>query len=68
MQFPGADTEPAWDCGSEIRFRDIEGLRRWADWYRGPEAQVLRDGEERFMLTSERVVAATEPADTPLHR
>lgn len=52
--------EPAWDCVTEIGFRDLAGMRVWSDWYTGPQGAVLRDDEENFMDTAARVVVVTE--------
>jgi hypothetical protein len=52
--------EAAYDCVTEIGFRDLEGMRSWSAWYLGDEGVVLRDDEERFMDTSRRVVLVTD--------
>jgi hypothetical protein len=67
LRFDGSTTEPAYDCVTEFSFRDLDALRRWAAWYGGPGGKVLRDDEERFMLTVERVVIATETRNVSLH-
>jgi hypothetical protein len=54
---------PAYDCVTEIGFADLAGVRTWSDWYLGPEGQVLRDDEERFMDVARRVVVVTEVRD-----
>jgi hypothetical protein len=56
-------TEPAYDCVTEIGFDDLAGLRVWSDWYLGDGGRVLRDDEERFMDTTQRVVIVTEERD-----
>lgn len=52
--------EPAWDCITEIGFRDMAGVRVWSDWYAGPHGAVLREDEERFMDTAARVVVVAD--------
>jgi len=52
--------EPAWDCVTEIGFRDLAGMRVWSDWYAGPGGEVLRTDEENFMDTAARVVVVTD--------
>jgi len=51
---------PAWDCVTEIGFRDLAGMRVWSAWYRGPRGAVLREDEETFMDTAARVVVVTD--------
>jgi hypothetical protein len=52
--------EPAYDCVTEFLFDDLAGLRVWSDWYLGDAGKVLRDDEEEFMDTSQRVVLVTD--------
>jgi uncharacterized protein (TIGR02118 family) len=52
--------EPAWDCVTEIGFRDLAGMRVWSRWYAGPQGVVLREDEENFMDTAARVVVVTD--------
>lgn len=52
--------EAAWDCVTEIGFRDLAGMRVWSDWYAGPRGAVLREDEEKFMDTAARVVVVTD--------
>ena len=59
----GGSSGPAYDCVTEFGFDDLAGLRLWSDWYLGDEGKVLRDDEERFMDTSQRVVIVTEERD-----
>ncbi len=59
--------DPPFDCVTEFGFEDLEGLRRWTSWYLGPEGNVLREDEEKFMDTSRRVVVVTEEHRLP-HR
>ena len=56
----GAPATPLTTGVTEIGFADLEGVRVWSDWYRGPAGQVLRDDEERFMDVARRVVIVTE--------
>jgi uncharacterized protein (TIGR02118 family) len=56
----GGGSDPPYDCVTEFTFADMRALRQWTSWYAGPEAQVLRDDEERFMDTAQRVVVITE--------
>jgi hypothetical protein len=56
----GGTTDPAFDCIVEFGFDDLDGLRRWTSFYLGPEGQVLRDDEEKFMDVGRRVVVVTE--------
>ena len=63
----GSAMDQSYDCVTEFRFDDLAGLRRWSDWYLGPEGKVLRDDEENFMDTSRRVVVVTEERSHP-HR
>ena len=55
--------EPAYDCVTEIGFDDLSGVKLWSDWYLGEEGKVLRDDEETFMDTSQRVVMVTDERD-----
>jgi uncharacterized protein (TIGR02118 family) len=64
----GAGTAgPPYDCVTEFGFDDLDGLRKWTSWYLGPEGKVLRDDEERFMDTDQRIVIVTEEHRLP-HR
>jgi EthD domain len=54
------DTDPPYDCVTEIGFDDLAGMGRWTSWYLGDDGKVLRDDEERFMDTSKRVVIVTD--------
>jgi hypothetical protein len=63
----GGTTAPAFDCIVEFGFDDLDGLRRWTTFYVGPEGQVLRDDEEKFMDVGKRVVVVTEEHRRP-HR
>ena len=58
-----ARTDAAYDCVTEIGFDDLEGMRLWSRWYLGNEGKVLRDDEEHFMDTGQRVVIVTELLD-----
>jgi hypothetical protein len=60
LQLGGSSSEAAYDCVTEFCFDDLAGLRRWSDWYLGDAGKVLRDDEEHFMDTSQRVVIVTE--------
>jgi hypothetical protein len=60
----GSGARPAaYDCVTEIGFDDLAGLRVWSDWYLGDAGRVLRDDEEHFMDTTQRVVIVTEALD-----
>lgn len=59
---------PPYDCVTEFLFEDLNDLRRWSDWYLGDEGRVLRDDEENFMDTSQRVVLVTESHDIGAQR
>jgi hypothetical protein len=63
LQLGSGAAEPAYDCITEIGFDDLAGMRLWSEWYLGEGGQVLRDDEERFMDTSQRVVIVTEERD-----
>jgi len=56
-------TDAAYDCVTEIGFDDLGGMRLWSRWYLGDDGQVLRDDEDNFMDTSQRVVIVTEARD-----
>jgi uncharacterized protein (TIGR02118 family) len=58
---------PPFDVVTEFGFEDVEGMRKWTDWYLGPEGQVLRDDEKNFMHISRREVVVTEERRLP-HR
>jgi uncharacterized protein (TIGR02118 family) len=60
-------TDPPYDCVTEIGFDDLAGMQKWTTWYLGPEGKVLRDDEERFMDPSQRVIIVTEEHRLP-HR
>lgn len=57
---PLGATDAAYDCVTEIGFEDLAGMRRWSDWYHGPEGAVLREDEQRFMDTGRRLVVVAE--------
>lgn len=59
--------EPPYDCVTEFGFRDVDGLRAWANWYASPGAAPLHEDEARFMDTSKRVVIATDEHQIPIH-
>jgi hypothetical protein len=60
---PLGRSAPAYDCVTEFVFEEMDDLRQWSDWYLGDGGKVLRDDEERFMDTSQRVVLVTETHD-----
>ncbi|OHV65279.1 EthD domain-containing protein [Pseudofrankia sp. BMG5.36] len=61
-------TETAYDCVTEIGFRDRAGLATWNRWYLGDEGGVLRDDEENFMDKSRRYVLVTEESNLGVGR
>jgi uncharacterized protein (TIGR02118 family) len=67
VRLSGSTSDPAFDCITEFGFDDLDGMRRWTNWYLGPEGKVLRDDEENFMDISNRVVVVTEEHHQP-HR
>lgn len=52
--------DPPYDCVTEIGFDDLDALRRWNEWYFGPDGQVLHDDEDHFMDKASRVIVVTE--------
>ena len=56
-------TDAAYDCVTEIGFDDLGGMRLWSRWYLGDDGRVLRDDEDNFMDTSQRVVIVTQARD-----
>jgi hypothetical protein len=54
----GASDRP-YDCITEIGFDDLDGMRRWSHWYLGDGGKPLRDDEENFMDTRQRIVIVT---------
>jgi uncharacterized protein (TIGR02118 family) len=61
-----SQSDPPYDCVTEIGFNDMAGVELWTDWYRGEGGKVLRDDEENFMDTSRRVVIVTDERDIGL--
>jgi hypothetical protein len=57
------NSESAFDCVTEIGFRDLAGFQLWNRWYLGDDGQVLRDDERNFMDVEHRVVVVTEEHD-----
>ncbi len=55
--------DPAYDCITEIGFRDVAGMELWSNWYLGEEGKVLREDEESFMDPSQRIVVVTDERD-----
>ena len=55
--------EPAFACVTEIGFDGLDGMRLWSRWYLGDDGKVLRDDEEHFMDTRQRIVIVTEECD-----
>ena len=53
-------TDPPFDCVTEIGFDDLAGMERWTSWYLGAGGKVLRDDEETFMDPRQRVVIVTD--------
>lgn len=53
------DADLPFDCVTEIGFCNMKSLRRWVEWYEGPEGKVLRDDEALFMDVSARRVLVT---------
>jgi hypothetical protein len=58
-------SSPPWDCVTEIGFTDLDALRRWNDWYFGPDGQVLHDDEDHFMDKGSRRIVVTEQRVPP---
>jgi len=63
-----SDTDPPYDCVTEIGFDDVAGMQRWTSWYLGDGGKVLRDDEEKFMDPRQRVVIVTEERDIGIVR
>jgi len=63
VQLGSGATDPPYDCVTEIGFDDLDGMRLWSRWYLGDEGTVLRDDEEHFMDTRQRIVIVTEECD-----
>jgi uncharacterized protein (TIGR02118 family) len=58
-----SQTDPPYDCVTEIGFDDVAGMGLWNTWYLGEGGKVLRDDEENFMDPRQRVVVVTEEKD-----
>jgi uncharacterized protein (TIGR02118 family) len=63
----GGGRDPAFDVITEMGFEDMDGLRTWTSWYLGPEGEILREDETKFMDVPARVVVVTEVHHQP-HR
>jgi EthD domain len=50
-----------WDCITEMEFDDRDALRKWGRWYASADGRVLRDDEEKFIDTSQRVIILADP-------
>ena len=59
------ESEPAFDCLTEIGFDDLAALERWRIWYESPEGKILRDDEENFMDVNARIIVVTEERVPP---
>ena len=62
------ETEPPYDCVTEIGFDDLAGMELWSSWYLGEGGRVLRDDEENFMDPRQRVVIVTDEKDIGMSR
>jgi uncharacterized protein (TIGR02118 family) len=63
-----SQTDPPYDCVTEMHFDDLAGMRVWTSWYLGDGGKVLRDDEENFMDPRQRVAIVTEVHDIGIDR
>jgi uncharacterized protein (TIGR02118 family) len=68
IQLGRSETDPPYDCVTEIGFEDAAGMELWTSWYLGDGGQVLRHDEENFMDTGRRVVIVTDERDIGMGR
>jgi uncharacterized protein (TIGR02118 family) len=68
IQLGRSQTDPPYDCVTEIGFDDVAGMELWTNWYLGEGGKVLRDDEEHFMDTGRRVVIVTDERDIGMSR
>jgi uncharacterized protein (TIGR02118 family) len=53
-------SSPPYDAVAETIFFDKECLAKWNEWYFSDAAKALRDDEDNFMDTSQRVIIVTD--------
>ncbi len=68
LRLGGSDTDPPYDCVTEIGFDDVAGMTLWTRWYLGEDGKVLRDDEETFMDPRQRVVIVTDERNIGVDR
>ena len=68
MRLGRGETDPPFDCVTEIGFDDLAGMELWTSWYLGEGGKVLREDEENFMDPRQLVVIVTEEKDIGMSR